>query len=291
MRVQMIVNPKSGRGRGAAAALVAEAEFRQAGWDVVVHHTAGPGEATGLARAALGCCDLVVACGGDGTLCEVLNGAAGSDLPVGFLPAGTGNDFVRTVAMPRTPREAAQHILRGRPQPMDLMRLDHPAMVSINIIGIGFDAAVAARMNRQTRFGGGALSYLSAIMMELAHMRPVKLRLTVDGAPWEGEALLVAVANAQSYGGGMRVAPEADVHDGLADVVIVEPLGLTGFLRTLPKVFKGTHLAHPAVSCRRGKEIIVESAEAVPVMVDGDLRATTPLRVTVEAGAARVWLP
>jgi len=287
----MIVNPKSGRGRGVTAATVAAAEFRQAGWETEVVQTTAPGHAIGLARDAAGLHDLLIACGGDGTLCEVLNGVAGSDTPVAFIPAGTGNDFVRTVKMPRMPREAAQHILRGRPQAMDLMRLDQPAMVSINIIGIGFDAAVAARMNRQTRFGGGALSYLSAIVMELAHMRPVKLRLTVDGVPWEGEALLVAVANAQSYGGGMRVAPEADVRDGLADIVIVGPLGRVDVLRTLPKVFKGTHLSHPAVSCRRGREIIVESDGPAPVMVDGDLKATTPLRVTVEAGGAKLWLP
>ena len=79
--------------------------------------------------------------------------------------------------------------------------------------------------------------------------------------------------------------------DGLLDVVIVEPMGRLDFLRTLPKVFKGTHLAHPAVSCRRGREIVVESDEPVPAMVDGDLKATTPLRVTVEPGAAHLWLP
>ncbi|MBU0611228.1 MAG: diacylglycerol kinase family lipid kinase, partial [Armatimonadetes bacterium] len=229
--------------------------------------------------------------GGDGTLCEVLNGVGASDTPVGFIPAGTGNDFTRTVGLSRTAREAARQIIAGRSRRLDLMRLETPAMLSINIIGIGFDAAVAARMNRHTRLGGGALPYLSAVMMELAHMRPVSLRLRVDDELWEGQALLVAIANAQTYGGGMRIAPEACVDDGLLDVVIVEPLGRLEFLRTLPKVFHGTHVAHPAVSCQRGREIAVESDEPVPVMVDGDLKAATPLRVTVAPGAAHLWLP
>jgi diacylglycerol kinase (ATP) len=238
-----------------------------------------------------GRCDLIVACGGDGTLCEVLNGMSASDTPVSFIPAGTGNDFVRTLGLPTTPCEAARQIVQGRSRRLDLMRLAEPSMAAINIIGIGFDAAVAARMNRQTRFGGGALSYLCAVMMELARMRPARLRLRVDEETWEGEALLVAIANAQTYGGGMRIAPEACVDDGLLDVVIVEPLSRLEFLKLLPRVFKGTHVQHPAVFCRRGREIVVESDVPVPVMVDGDLRAATPLRVTVEPGAAHLWLP
>lgn len=291
MRVQMIVNPKAGRGRAMAAALAAETEFHAAGWQTDLAHTSAPGDATRIAREAANACDLLVACGGDGTLCEVLNGTQGSDTPVAFIPAGTGNDFTRTVGLPTTPREAARQIVAGQSRRLDLMRLDTPAMFAINIIGIGFDAMVAARMNRHTRVGGGALSYLAAVMIELARLRPVRLRLRVDEETWEGPALLVAIANAQSYGGGMRIAPDACVDDGLLDVIIVEPMGRLSFLRTLPRVFKGTHLQHPAVSCRRGREIVVESDVPVPVMVDGDLKATTPLRVTVAPGAAHLWLP
>ena len=291
MRVQMIINPGAGRGRGMAAAQSAEVEFHLAGWRTDLRVTSGPGDATAIARAAAGRYDLIAACGGDGTLCEVLNGTQASDTPVAFIPAGTGNDFGRTLGLPPTPREAARQVVAGQPRRLDLMRLDAPPLAAINVIGIGFDAAVAARMNRGARLGGGAWPYLAAVMAELARLRPVKLRLWVDGEAWAGEALLVAIANAQSYGGGMRIAPEACVDDGLLDVVVVEPLGRVEFLRTLPRVFKGTHVRHPAVSCRRGREIIVESDAPAPVMVDGDLRATTPLRVTVAPGAAHLWLP
>ena len=120
---------------------------------------------------------------------------------------------------------------------------------------------------------------------------PARLRLRVDDEVWEGEALLVAIANAQTYGGGMRIAPAACTDDGLLDVIVVAPLGRARFLWTLPRVFRGTHVDHPAVTCRRGREVVVESDTPVPVMVDGDLRATTPLQVAVVPGAAHLWLP
>lgn len=290
MRVSLIANPKAGRGRALRAAQTAAALLREAGWEVTLAPTAGPGDATNLARAAEAH-DLVVACGGDGTLSEVISGALPGDVPVGLIPSGTGNDFARAVGLSHDPAEAARQLLAGAPRRVDLMVLDAPAARAVNIIGIGFDAAVATRMNRQSRAGGGCIPYLSAVMAELVHLRPVKLRLRVDEETWEGEALLVAIANAQSYGGGMRVAPDARIDDGLLDIVIVEPLGRLDFLRTLPKVFKGTHLQHPAVSCRRGREIVVESDEPVPALVDGDVRAQTPLQVTVAPGAVKLWLP
>jgi len=291
MRVQLIINPKAGRGRAMAAALDAEMEFHEVGWRTDLRVTSGPGEATDIARDAASRFDLIVACGGDGTLCEVLNGLTGSDTPVAFIPAGTGNDFARTVGLPAAPGEAAREVVRGQSRRLDLMRLDNPPMIAVNIIGIGFDAAVAARMNQRTRLCGGAVPYLAAVLTELARMQPVRLRLRVDEDTWEGKALLVAIANARSYGGGMCIAPDARPDDGLLDVVVVEPIGRVEFLRALPRVFRGTHVAHPAVSCRRGRQIVVESDVPAPAMVDGDLRTTTPLRVTVQPGAAHLWLP
>lgn len=291
MRVQIIVNPHSGRGRGVASAEAVASELRAAGWKVSSVTTSGPGHASDLAREALATHDLLLACGGDGTLCEVLNGVFPHPGPVGFIPAGTGNDLCRGLGLSRQPHEVARQLLAGRPRPLDLMRLSDPPIVSINVIGIGFDAAVAERMNRGSRAIGGPIPYLSAVMAELVRMRTVKLKLRLDGETWEGEALLVAVANARSYGGGMQIAPHASMDDGLLDVVIVEPLGRLDFLRTLPRVFSGTHLDHPAVSCHRGRELLVESTEPLPIMVDGDVRARAPLHVTLLPGAVNLWLP
>lgn len=295
MRTRIITNPRAGRGRAAGVARLAQAELQAAGWQAEIVPSSAPGEATSLAREAAASYDLVVACGGDGTLNEVVSGAAGVR-PVGFIPCGTGNDFARTMGISLDPRQAARQLLNGTAHPVDLLALESPGgapvmRYAINVVGVGLDAAVAARMNRQPRLGGGCLSYLWALMIELGRLEPVRLRLEVDGQRWEGAALLVAIANAISYGGGMRIAPQARVDDGLLDVVVVGPMGRIEFLRTLPRVFNGSHLQHPAVSWQCGREVLVECDQPAPVLVDGDVRAQTPLRVKLLPGGVDFWLP
>jgi diacylglycerol kinase (ATP) len=291
MRVQIICNPKAGRGQALAAATAAAAVLQEAGWTVGLAPTSARGEAGGMARAAAETADLIIACGGDGTLSEVVNGLRGREIPIGFIPAGTGNDFAATTGLSRDPAQAARQILAGRPRPVDLLDWPDRNVAAVNVIGIGFDAAVAARMNRSTRRAGGACAYLSAIVMELARLPRVRVSVRVDGEAWEGEALLIALANAQSYGCGMRIAPQARVDDGLMDVVLVEPMGRLRFLSKLPLVFRGTHLALPEVHCWQAREIAIDSDGRLPVMVDGDLLSETPLRVQVAPGALRMWLP
>ncbi len=292
MRVVLIVNPCAGCRSGLTAGAAAEGVLREAGWEVSRRLTEGPGEGERLARAALAeSPDLVLACGGDGTLSQVLTGLLGSGVPTGIIPAGTGNDFVRALGIARDPAEAARQALAGRPRRMDLLEINGGECWSFNVTGTGFDAAVAERINRRRRLTGGLTAYLSAVLQELAVYRPTEVRLQVDGEDWEGRALLVAVANAQDYGAGMRIAPQARIDDGRLDVVLVEDLGRARFLWNLPKVFRGTHLEHPAVRTWRAREVTVETAEPAPVLVDGDVRVRTPLRARVAPGEGLLWTP
>jgi len=291
MRVRIIANPKSGQGRGLAAAATVAEVLQAAGWQAEVLPTAAPDDAARLAREAAADADLIVACGGDGTLSEVVNGLQGMDLPVGFIPAGTGNDFAYTVGLSRDPATAARQLLAGRAQPVDLLAVGDGSRVAINVIGAGFDAAVAARMNRGTRAAGRTFAYLSAVLMELVRRPIAPVVLRIDDEKWAGEALLVAIANAQSYGAGMRIAPQASITDGLLDVVLVQPMGRLQFLGNLPRVYKGTHLQLPQVRHWQAREVTVTSEQALPVMIDGDLRAQTPLSVRVLPGAVKLWLP
>lgn len=289
MRVTMIVNPRAGRRKACAAASVAAALLREAGWAVEVLHTEAAGQAEALARqAAASGAELVVACGGDGTVSEVLNGLQGKSVSFGLIPCGSGNDFARMLGLPRDPTQAAQRLLQGSVRPVDVLSLQN-GRLALNIIGVGFDAAVARKMNRYTRGGGGLTSYLLAVLMELAAYKLTSLRLQVDAEVWEGKALLVAVANAQSYGAGMKVAPKASVEDGLLDVVLVEPLGRLQFLRALPKLFSGKHLDMPQVHYWQGREAKIETAQLQPVLVDGDLRGETPLAVRILPAAGLFW--
>jgi diacylglycerol kinase (ATP) len=287
-----VVNPVGGRGKGLWAAEEACSELRAAGWEVELLCTEKPGHARELSeQAAKDGCDLVLACGGDGTFSQVVTGLLDTGIPAGLIPAGTGNDFARAIGLPIEPREAAKTIISGRAAPVDLLEVDGGQAWAVNIIGTGFDAAVAERTNRRVRFLGGRAAYIMAVAAEVIRHRPARFKLQVDDQTWEGEAMLVAIANSSSYGGGMLIALDARIDDGLADVVLVEKLSRLEFIRCFPMVFKGTHLKHPKVKHWRGKDIRIETDHPQPALVDGDVIAHTPLAICVQPGRALVWLP
>lgn len=294
MRVTLIVNPKAGSSRGAAAAAAATAEFTEAGWEVTTWLTTAPGDAIALARrAADEGYDAVFACGGDGTLSQVLAGLLDTGIPAGIIPAGTGNDFARTIGLSRKPRLAARQLLHGHVADIDLMRVNDGPLWSVNIIGVGFDAQVTLRMNGLTGTGRGLPTYLATVARELIAYHPTRLRASVDSKTvWEGQALLLAIANAQSYGAGMRIAPMARVDDGVINVVLVEHMSRLEVIRNFPRVFRGTHISHPAVHTWEGREVTIETPDGpAPALVDGDVQCRTPLTVRMSAGRAKLLLP
>lgn len=292
-RVTIVVNPAAGRSRGGAAAAVAAEEFGRAGWQVSQAPTQGPGDAIALARAAADAgCDAVLACGGDGTLSQVLTGLLDTGVAAGVIPAGTGNDFARTIALSRDPRQAARQLLRGRVASIDLLQVNDGALWSVNIAGVGFDAQVTLRMNGRTGSVAGRTTYVMAVMRELITYRPTRLRVRIDDETWQGQAALLAIANARSYGAGMKIAPMAEIDDGKLDVVLVEHLGRLELLYNFPRVFRGTHTSHPAVRIWRGVEVAIETPDGpAPVLVDGDVQCCTPLTIRVAPGRAKLLMP
>ena len=245
-----------------------------------------------LARKAAGeGFDAVLGCGGDGTLSQVLVGLLDTGVPGGTVPAGTGNDFSRTIGLSRDPATAARQLVRGHATDIDLLQINGGLLWSVNVTGVGFDAQVAVRINRRTRLTGGLVAYLTAVMQELITYRPTEVRLRVGDEQWEGLALLLAVANARSYGAGMKIAPEAKIDDGLLNVVVVEHMSRIAFLRNFPKVLRGTHIAHPAVRTWRASEVSIETPKPSPALVDGDVQCETPLHVRVSHSRARFWMP
>jgi len=292
MRVALITNPRAGRNSGLMTAALAEEELRGGGWEVTRWLTEGPGDAERLARqAADEGFDLVLACGGDGTLSQALVGLLDTSIPVGIVPAGTGNDFARTIRLNRNPTDAARQLLSGHATDIDLLDINEGGLWSVNVLGLGFDAAVAERMNRRRRLAGGLLANLIAVGQELITYRPREVRLRVGGEEWGGRALLLAVANARSYGAGMKIAPTAEIDDGLLDVILVEHMGRIEFLRSFPMVLRGTHLSHPSVHAWQAEEVAIETPEPLPVLVDGDVQCETPLHIRVSRRRARFWMP
>ncbi len=201
------------------------------------------------------------------------------------MPTGTGNDLANALGLPqRDPARSAALLLRAPIRRVDAVRVEAGWFACV--LGAGFDGAVNDRANRM-RWPRGRRRYDLAVMAELRSYRAGRYRLVLDGVVHEVAAMLIAVGNAPSYGGGMRVCPDADLTDGLVDVVVVGPLSRTRFLRLFPGVFKGTHVRDPAVTVTRAREVRIEG-EARTVYADGEPIGVLPLTCQVEPGALRV---
>lgn len=257
-------------------------------WRIV--QTAYPGHATELAKQAADAGALIVAAaGGDGTLGEVANGLVDTSVRLGVIPLGTGNDFARCAGISENLAVAVDNLFTGKPCRVDLGWVN--GRYFINVAGCGFDAAVAQRVNRGFRFLHGTPAYVAAVYQTLVTFRPARMRITADNEQICERALLCTVANSQSYGGGMRIAPFAQVDDGWLDVCVVKAVSKLEFIRIFPRVFTGTHVTHPRFLMFKAKRIYVESDPPVPVLVDGDVFGTTPVDFTMYPSAIEVILP
>jgi diacylglycerol kinase (ATP) len=232
----------------------------------------------------------LVAAGGDGTVHLAVQATAGGRAPLGVIPVGTGNDFATEAQLPSDPVVAAKLIAdalaSGRTRPVDLARVDGPDGFQRRfaaVLGAGFDALVNERANGMS-WPKGRRRYDFAIFAELLGLRPRRYTLTLDGETFEQEAVLVAVGNTASYGGGMRMCPAADLADGLLDLVVAGRVSRTTLLRLQPKVYQGRHVTHPAVSSYRVRTVTI-AAEGITAYADGERLCPLPITVTVEPAA------
>lgn len=245
----------------------------------------------------------VVAAGGDGTVQAVINGlmASGESRPqLGIVPIGSGNDLARSLGIPRSLRDAVQIALHGPGAPIDLA-LAHAGGSSRwfgSAAGVGFDAQVATAMaGRRGRWQRGTLGYLVTTLAELRRTRNHRVRLSGrDGqSGWIEELtiLLAVIANGAYYGGGMRIAPDATVSDGMLDLITIADVSRMTALRQLPNLYRGTHLDHPAVSARRLTAIEIEplDGEPLPLHLDGEAWQRAPVRIELHAATLAVAGP
>jgi diacylglycerol kinase (ATP) len=280
-----IVNPAAGGGRSVKLAGSAIARLREKGVHVDVIASTGPGHAVDLAREAS---DQgyrrFLAVGGDGTAHEILNGLfigrkVTPRISLGLLPLGTGNSFLRDFTEDGS-ASSMQAILEGRTRPIDLIRLTHAAgeLYSFNLLSLGFTADVAALTNRALK-PLGHLGYLLGVFVRVVQLRRRSFALRCDDdATWdERRCLFLSFNNSKFTGGTMLIAPHADPSDGLIEFVRWGPIGRLGLLRTLPKLYDGTHIEHPLASRRAVRHVEFNVAEPVDVMIDGEV-ATLELR-------------
>ena len=288
-QLALLVNPTSGKGRGARLLQPVADRLRRPGIevDVVVGRDADEAFDHLRDRVAAGV-DGVVALGGDGLVSIALQVVAGTGVPLGIIPAGTGNDVARALGLdPDDALAAVDLVVIGRTRAVDLGRANGRWFAGV--LGSGFDSMVNERANRMT-WPGGRSRYNVAILAELRTFRPVPYVLETDGTSWHTEAMLVAVGNGPSYGGGMRVCPDALLDDGMLDVTVLGPISKPEFIRVFPTVYKGTHVDHPAVTVRRVRAVTLH-AEGVTAYADGERVSVLPVTCDAVPGALDVYAP
>lgn len=291
-RIWVILNPAAAGGR-CAKRFAPLGERLAALGEVTVQTTEGPHDATEWARKArqAGVTD-VVAVGGDGTLCEVVNGLMEAEGPaprLGVLPLGTGNSFVKDLGF-ENPEQAIEAIEAGRTRAVDVVRATHKTgvMYSINLLSVGFSAEAGALTN--SRFKGlGAAGYILAVLATLVRLRHPVFRVRLDEGEWdERPCVLLSFSNSRYTGGDMCMAPAADPTDGRVDVIRVGPLKRGRFLRTFPRIFQGTHVDQPDIESSTARLVQLELAEPVAVMIDGEVCMAQLERLEVVPGAIEV---
>ncbi|MFC9509132.1 diacylglycerol kinase [Streptomyces sp. NPDC057002] len=292
--ITLFVNPTAGRGRGARAAQPAASALRAAGFSVRTVLGEDAADALTRARAAVeGGTGALIAVGGDGMANLALRAVAGTATPLGLVAVGTGNDFARALGLPvREPAAAGRMIADalkcGRIHDIDLGQVGDRWFGTV--LASGFDSRVNDRGNRM-RWPAGRFKYDLAMIAELAAFRPVPYRIRLDdGEVREVEATLVAVGNGSSYGGGMRICPGADLTDGLFDITVVGDCSRTTLLRVFPRVYRGTHAEHPAVTVLRASRVEI-AAEGITGYADGEPLGPLPLSARCVRGGVRVVGP
>lgn len=287
MRILVVANPASGRGRAPTAALRAVRRIEAIGWQADLMVTMAPGDAGRWAAASDH--DRVLVCGGDGSVGDVAAALAHRDLAMGIVPSGRGNDFAAVLGIPADREQAIGAFLTGAIRMVDLGQAN--GRYFCTVAGIGFDATVNAKVQGWPWRALGRWAYPLGVLRYLPSFKPPTLTLTGPFGQVTRRGYLVAVSNSGMYGGGVRIAPRSSPVDGVLDVCLVGVMDRVELLRLLPSAYRGGHLHHSAVSMFQGDEIVVEADPPMPVVLDGESAGDTPVHFLVAPGALRVVVP
>jgi len=299
--IGFIVNPVSGNGKGLKTWRLLETNLTAKGISYRVIFTEAARDA--IRHTASFAVDstitTIVAVGGDGTVHECANGiySAGSDKPLGYIPAGSGNDFARGFGIPSHPIDALNLIIEEHTiLQADLIRYND--RIAINSVGIGFDGRIALVTNTApykrwlNRIKLGKVAYVISLIRVLATYQPCAVTLTVDGIEQHiKDVWLIAVANIPYYGGGMMICPQANPTNGMIEMCVVSGIGRFELLTVFPRVYKGTHTSHRAVKLLQASQIRVHSEHALDIHMDGETAGTTPVELEVIPAAVKIVVP
>ncbi len=293
--VAMVINPTSGKGRGGKNAPIAAAQLRARGLRVTEVQGGSAADTLDLAHRVLSeGADAIIACGGDGTVHLALQAAVQAHVPLGIIPVGTGDDNARTLGLPLGDAAAAADVIaddRLRTVDVGKITLKESGEVRffLGVLSVGFDSLVTERANRMT-WPTGKARYIVATLAELSTFSPQEFTLTIDGDERRATAMLIAIGNGRSYGGGMLVCPNAQPDDGLLDMTLLNAVSKAKFISSFGSVFKGTHINEPFVDTYRFRSCTIEAPGQL-VFADGERVGTVPATIDALPDALEVYAP
>ncbi|GAB2862787.1 diacylglycerol kinase [Nocardioides pacificus] len=284
--IALLTNPTAGKGRGHGVHDHVVERLRRSGLAVRDLRGRDADEAQDLARQCVSeGVEALVVCGGDGMVHLGVQAVAGTDVALGIIPTGSGNDAARSLGIPHLDASAAvDRVIASRTRQVDLARCG--TQYFLTVLAAGFDAVVNERANTMT-WPRGQMRYNLATLAELRTFEPLPYSLDLDGAARRLDAMLVAVGNGPSFGGGLRITEGALLDDGLLDVVIIKPMSKAQLVRTYPKLFRGTHVSHPQYEHHRVRRVTV-AAPGIVAYADGERFGPLPLTIECAPGALKV---
>jgi len=285
MKLFFILNPNAGQRKGTKAFQKAVPLLKKKGIQCEVRISKFPGHAVQLAQNFNPTrYEGIVAAGGDGTLFEILNGVLKNhsdfDLPIGQIPVGTGNSFIKDMEI-HSIEDAVEKIASGKTKKVDVGFFKHPGGENyfINLLGTGFVANVAQHAFKYKSMG--SLSYVFGVLEEVIRLKPEPLEMTIDGKVFHRNYIFAEICNSKKTGGNMIMAPDAKIDDGLLDVILLNNISRFNLLKVFPQIFKGTHIHDPHAETFKGREIKITTENPHRLTPDGEVLGTTSIEVSI----------
>ncbi len=287
--MHVIINPTAGNGRAEKIAVKILARLDELGIKYKAFYTAYAGHAEIFAQQSVQeNIKMVLSIGGDGTAFEVARGLMHSTTCLGIIPAGTGNDFIKSLHLPNSPFKILDFILSHPARPVDVGTIN--GKVFINVCGIGFDVSVLDFSIKAKKYVGGMLPYLWGVIQTIIHYKPSDITLKIDGKNVLSEQILVcSIANGRYIGGGMPISPASEIDDGLLDIVVIKNVKRPRMVKYLPGLLSGKILTFEDTISYRGKIVEVTAKSSMRFNVDGEIFPYEKVTLEIVPGTLYVY--
>lgn len=272
MKHLFIINSKAGKGKAIKLIPDIKNAFKDSSEEFIIEVTEKVGHATELVRNYVNRENYrVYAVGGDGTLNEVLNGMVSTESCLGVIPSGSGNDFIKSIYKEKLPENIIKDTINGKTKMIDLAKVDDRYFINISSVGIDAEVVDNAKIFKKYPFISGKIAYILSAIITILMYKYKSIQLIIDDRELTLKNTLIAFANGKYYGGGMKVAPSADIQDGFFDICVINKLSRVKMLTLFPRLIKGTHSQIKEVSFYKGKKVAINSKEEITVNIDGEI--------------------